>query len=148
MSIEKLKDEIKLSMRSHDRKRLTTLRGLLSEVQKIAINDRRKDITKEDMIDAVRHGIKQRNDSIIQFKNGDRDDLVLIEQIELEIYKEFQLKQMSDVDLIAIVDKVINDTHATSKKEMGRVMSIINKNITKGTVDMKKLSGLVISKLN
>jgi len=145
--IKKLKDEIKNAMRSTDKVRLTTLRGLLSEVQKIAINDRRKDITEADLIDAVSKGIKQRNDSITQFKNGGRDDLVAIEEAELEIYKEFQPQQMSEENITALVDKVIHNIGASSKKDMGRVMSAINKEITKGTVDMKNLSQLVMSKL-
>ena len=146
--IEKLKGSIKDAMRSGDRKRVTTLRGLLSEVQKIALADRRKDIKEADLIDAVSRGIKQRNDSVVQFRKGGREDLVVIEQVELEVYKEFQLKQLSDDEITALVEKVINDTGATSKKEMGRVMGAVNKGITKGTVDMKKLSGIVMSKLN
>lgn len=146
--IEKLKEEIKKAMLSHDKVRLTTLRGLLSEVQKIAINDRRKDITEADLIDAVSKGIKQRNDSITQFRDGGREDLVAIEEAELEVYKEFQPQQMSEEDINVLVDKVINEMGATSKKEMGHVIKKIISITPKGIIDMKKLSNLINNKLS
>jgi len=124
------------------------LSGLMSEVQKIAINDRRKDITEDDLVSAIGKGIKQRNDSIIQFTKGNRQDLVDIEEHELSIYKEFQPKQMSDDDVLALVDEVISETGATTKKQMGQVMGGLMKKIQKGTVDTKKLSALVMSKLD
>lgn len=147
MNIEKLKNEIIKAMRSQDTLRLKVLRTLLSDTQNIAINDRRKDITNEDLINAVTTQIKKHNDSIEQFTKGNRQDLVDVEKTELKIYKEFQPKQMSEDEIISLVDKVISETGATSKKEMGHVMSSLNKQMQKGTFNMKKLSGLVMLKL-
>ena len=145
--IEKLKNEIIDAMRSGSKERLKTLRGLLSEVQKIAINDKRKDIAEADLVGAVSKGIKQRNDSVIQFTDGNRQDLVDIEKVEIEIYKEFQPQQIPEDDIVILIDKVIADMGATSKKQMGRIMGILNKQIIKGAFDMKRLSALVMSKL-
>jgi len=145
--VDKLQDAIKHAMRNQQKHRVTTLRMLLSEVKKVAIDDRRKDVTEADLVTAVSKGIKQRTDSIAQFRSGGREDLATNEEIELEIYKEFQLQQLTDDEVSALVDKTITDMGISVKKEMGRLMAAINNQIVKGTVDMKKLSGIVMSKL-
>tara|TARA_Y100000310_G_scaffold334897_1_gene415674 strand:+ start:9094 stop:9537 length:444 start_codon:yes stop_codon:yes gene_type:complete len=146
--IEKLKSAIKASMIARETGKLKVLRMLMSETQKIALEARRKDIKEDDLVSAVIKGIKQRQDSIEQFTKGGRQDLVMIEEAELEIYKEFRLAQMSDDDLLIEIDTVLKDTGVTEKKQMGRVMGTLTKKLVKGTYDGKKLSQLIISKLN
>ena len=146
--ITKLSASIKEAMKAKDKARLTTLRGLMSEAKNIAINDKRKEINNEDLLSALTKGIKQRNDSYESYVLGNRPDLADVEKSEIKILEEFQPKQLTEEQIISIVDDVIVSVGATTKKEMGKVMGALMKRIEKGTADNKLVSKIVGSKLN
>lgn len=145
--VTKLNDEIKTAMKARDMKRLSTLRGLMAAAKNVAIDDGRKEASDEDVLASVTKGLKQRADSVEQYKNAGRDDLVEIEEFEIAIYKEFQPEQMSEEEVTALVEKVIADTGAESKKDMGKVMGGLMP-LVKGKADGKLVSKIVGMKLN
>ena len=145
--LEKLNGEIKSAMKARDSKRLSTLRGIMAASKNSAIEDKRKDVSAEDITKAITKGIKQRQDSIEQFATAGRTDLVDIEKFEMEIYKEFQPKQLSEDEIIKLIDDAIAKSGASSKKEMGKVMGILMPQ-TKGKADGKLVSKLVGERLN
>ena len=144
--LARLNDEIKTAMKSRDSERLSVLRGLMAGAKNIAIADKRKDVTDSDLMAAVIKGIKQRQDSIEQFESAGRNDLVKIEAFEMEIYKEFQPKQMSEDEVTAIILKTITEVGAESKKDMGKVMGALMPKV-KGKADGKLVSKIVGEKL-
>lgn len=146
--IEKLSASIKEAMKAKDSVRLKTLRSVKSEAGNIALADKRKDITGDDVISAVSRGLKQRQDSYESYTEAGRADLADVEKLEMEILKEFQPKQLSEEEIIDLVDDIIASVGATSKKEMGRVMGEVSKRIEKGSADMKLVSKIVGVKLN
>lgn len=146
--IEKLSAEIKTAMKAKDSARLTTLRGLMSEAKNIAINDKRKDVISDDIVTALTKGIKQREDSYASYKDAGRNDLADKESYEINVLKEFQPKQLTELEVVALVDDVIASLGVVTKKDMGRVMGEVMKSITKGSVDNKIVSKIVGSKLN
>ena len=146
--IEKLSAEIKTAMKAKDTPRLTTLRGLMSEAKNIAINDKRKDLVSDDIVTALTKGIKQREDSYASYKDAGRSDLADKESYEINVLKEFQPKQLTDLEVIALVDDVIATFGPVTKKDMGRIMGEVMKKIIKGSVDNKIVSKIIGSKLN
>jgi hypothetical protein len=80
--------------------------------------------------------VKQRKDSIEQFAKGGRQDLVEKEEAELKVLQAFMPEQMSDEDVLALIQKAIAETGAVSIKDMGKVMKIIIPQIT-GKADGK-----------
>lgn len=146
--IEKVSAEIKSAMKNKDSARLTTLRGLMSEAKNIAINDKRKDVSSDDIITALTKGIKQREDSYTSYKDAGRIDLADKESYEINVLKEFQPKQLTELELISMVDDVIATFGVVTKKDMGKVMGEVMKSIPKGSVDNKIVSKIVGFKLS
>jgi hypothetical protein len=145
--IEKLSAEIKSAMKSKDSARLTTLRGLMSEAKNIAINEKRKDVSSDDIVIALTKGIKQREDSYTSYKDAGRSDLADKESYEIDVLKEFQPKQLTELEITSLVDDVIAIFGVATKKDMGKVMGEVMKSIPKGSVDNKIVSKIVGSKL-
>ena len=90
--------------------------------------------------------LKQRRDSIEQFTAGKRMDLVAKEQFEVGVLSAYMPAQLSEAEVLAIVDGVINEVGATSAKDMGKVMNALRPKVT-GRADMGKLSAMVKSRL-
>jgi len=160
-----LKQEIKDAMVGKDSSRLKLLRMVMSEVQAVAITDRRKDITEDDLIKAVTSGISERKKAIEKFekgiadiveKHGSVDEKTQLKSnqnidklnSEIKVYQEFLPLQLTDEEVEVMVDEAITQVNAKSKKQMGQVMGLVRKKIPTGGYEMKKLSAMVMSKLN
>lgn len=131
--VEQLQEDIKNAMRAKERERLTTLRSLMAELKKLAI-DTGKELTDEVVIGVVAKGIKTRQDSATQYTEANREDLAQIERDEIEIYKEYQPEQLSEEALRDIITETIEKTGASSMKEMGKVMGALMP-LVKGKAD-------------
>ncbi len=90
--------------------------------------------------------LKQRKDSIEQYKAGNRPDLVAKEEFEVGVLMAYMPAQLSEAELAAILDGVIAETGATSAKDMGKVMNALRPMVA-GRADMGKLSGIVKARL-
>ena len=91
--------------------------------------------------------IKQRNDSISQFRNGGRDDLADKEQSEVDVLSKYKPEQLSEEDVAVIVKKAIAEVNASSMADMGKVMGIL-KSTLGGTADMGMVSNVVKNELS
>lgn len=145
--INKLNEEIIIAMKAKDSGRLIILRMLLSEIKNIAISKCRKEINEEDLIIAVSKGIKQLQDGIKFYIDIKRNDIVERFQYNLVIYQEFQPEQMTVLEITELVDKLIAETGATTKKQMGMIMGKLMPDI-KGKADGKMVSQIVNKKLS
>jgi hypothetical protein len=90
--------------------------------------------------------VKQRKDSISQFKDAGRDDLVDVEEAELIIINNYMPKQLSESQVLVAVDKAIAATGASSMQDMGKLMGVLKTQLD-GKADMGVVSGLIRSKL-
>jgi uncharacterized protein len=140
-----LSEMMKTAMKSGDKDRLAYCRNLHSAVRKREIDDR-KDLTEEDFQKIVLSSIKQRQDSIDQFKKGGREDLVQKEEMELKFLQEFLPPQLTEAEVVVLVESAIKESQSTSAKDMGKVMKILMPK-TQGKFDGKILSQLVKDKL-
>ena len=91
--------------------------------------------------------IKQRNDSIEQFKKGGRDDLVLKEQSEIDVLIKYKPAQLSESEIAIKVDKAIKSSGASSMKDIGMVMGALKSSLA-GSADMGLVSKVVKDKLS
>ena len=137
--------DMKESMKTKDENRLTTIRMAMSAIKQKQI-DEKIDITDEIAIAIITKMIKQRQDSYNQYIQADRDELAEGEKKEIEILTQYMPKQLSDEEVVAIVQKAIEDVGATSMKEMGKIMANVKKELA-GRTDMSKVSAIVKSNL-
>lgn len=134
------------AMKDQDKDRLSVLRMVKGAMQLEHI-DRKKELNDELLIDVVSKQIKMRNESIEQFKIGNRQDLIDSYSKEIEILKEYLPKQLDDDEINKILDDVFNKVNPTSPKDMGLVMREATP-LLKGKADMKKVSEIIKSRLN
>ena len=123
-----------------------TIRMFLSEIQRYEID------TKETADDAkalqiINKMIKQRNDSIEQFKKGGRDDLVSKEQSEIDVLIKYKPAQLSESEIALKVDEAISSSGASSMKDIGMVMGALKSSLA-GSADMGLVSKIVKDKLS
>jgi len=128
-------------MRTRDASALKTIRDLKSRVQTREI-EKGDSLTESEFIKVVQTAAKQRKEAIELYEKGDRPELVEVEKSELKILERYLPKMMNDVEMQALVKKVIDDTGAQSMADMGKVMGPLMK-AAAGTADGKKLQEIV-----
>ena len=102
--------------------------------------------TDEELMSMMQTMIKQRNDSIKMFVDGNRPELAEKEMAEIAIIERFLPKQMSDAEIENVVKSLINETGASSMKDMGKIMGALKAKYT-GQLDMGKANGIIKSLL-
>ncbi len=146
MLLEKLQEEMKKALKSGDKERLSVIRMLISEIKKVQI-DKKKELTDDEIIGILQRYAKQRKESIQQYKKANRQDLVEKEEKELKIVQEFLPEPLSEEELEKIVSQVIEETGASSIRDMGKVMKVVMERV-KGRAEGSKVSQIVKSKLS
>ena len=146
---EKLSHDLKEAMKSKDTVAMTTLRALKSALKYGAIEKlgAEGELPEAEALAVVRKQIKQRRDSFEQFTAGGRADLADKETSEIVVLERYLPAAMSEADMLALVDAVVTELGATSKKQMGEVMKVLQERAA-GRADGKVLSQLVGRKLN
>ena len=138
--------DMKSAMRSGDKESLATIRLILAAIKQVEV-DTRKELSDADIIGILNKMVKQRRESIDQFEKANRQDLVTKEKSELELISGYLPAPMSETDIIATVEKALQETSASSMKDMGAVMALLKPQL-QGCADMGKVSQLVKSKLS
>lgn len=147
---ERIDAEIKTAMKSKDKVRLETVRGIKKFILEKEVSLRpsgQETLTEAQELEILMQIAKQRRDSIEQYRKGGREDLVAQEEAELVILEEYLPPQMSDEEVSKIVDEVIASVGATSAKEMGKVMGKAMQQL-KGKADGNRIQDMVKAKLN
>ncbi len=142
MSIrQQMQDDLKTAMKAGDTETRDALRFVISAF-KYAEIDSRAELSDEDETKVLRHQVKQRQDSIEQFRAGNRQDLVEKEESQLKILERYLPQQMSDEELDNLVAEGIAESGAAGPRDMGKVMGLVNKRAD-GRVDGRRLSTAV-----
>lgn len=127
MQYDELKEHIKQALKAHDKIRLSILRQVHGEVKDIEVNERRE-ITEQDVDDMTKRVIKQTKEtlegSIKAGNNQERTDMLTA---QVKMLEELLPQQLAGEQLSALIDTVLSETGATTKKEMGRVMGELTK---------------------
>jgi len=140
----KLKD----AMKAKDTVALESLRAIKSAILLEQTQaGGQSELTTEAEIKLLQKLVKQRRDSAAIFKEQGRDDLAGPEEAQIEVISQFLPQQLSQEEVAAVIDHVIQDIGASSMKDMGRVMGMVTKQLA-GKADGKTISTLVKQKLN
>jgi len=136
-------------MLAKDELRTSVLRLLLSAINyyEIQKGGAGYSANEDDVMSIIQQQIKQRKDSIEQFKNAGRQELADKEQKELEILQKYLPEQMSEEEVKNIVEQTISEIGASTIQEMGKVMGELGPKL-KGKADMGIVSQLVKGKLS
>ncbi len=123
---DKLTEDLKIAMKARDQVRLDTLRALLTEMKNMSIAQKGEggtgELTEADEIAVLSRARKQRDESIVAFRNGNRPDLAAIEEAQVAVLLEYLPKQLTADEVKAIIAGVIAEVGATTRKDMGKVM--------------------------
>jgi len=138
---DQIRNDIKEAMKAKDNQRRDALRLLSSAMKQIEV-DERKELSDEDVIAIIQKQIKQRNDAASQYKAAGRDELYDQEMAEINIFETYLPAQLDDAELETAVKAIIEQTGATSMKEMGKVMGTASK-VLAGQADGKRISECV-----
>jgi len=123
-----------------------TLRLFMAEVQRFEI-DNKEEVDDAKAVQIINKMIKQRNDSISQFRSGGRDDLADKEQSEVDVLSKYKPEQLSEEDVAVKVNEAIAEVNASSMADMGKVMGILKSTLA-GTADMGMVSNVVKNELS
>ena len=129
------------AMRARDKSRVAALRMVNAELKRVEV-DERKTLTDDDVLAILNRMLKQRNDSLSQFEQADREDLAAQERFEIELIKTFMPEPLSEAEVDAVIERAIEATGATSMKDMGQVMGLVKAEIST-RADMGAVSGKV-----
>jgi len=142
---ERLVEEMKQAMKSNDKLRLSTIRMIRSALKNKEIELRKK-LEDEDIVKVVQVMVRKGEESVEQFQAGGRMDLVEKEKREIEILKSFLPQPLSQEEILKIIDLSIQETQASSPKDIGKVMKSVIPKIG-GKADGKLINQLVKERL-
>lgn len=142
---KQIQDAVITTMKSGDKERLAVVRLMTSAMKQIEV-DERIELDDARIIAILDKMVKQRRESIAQFKTAGRDDLVKQENFEIDIIQEFLPQALSEEEVDNIVNQAIAQTSASSIKDMGKVMGLVRPQII-GRADMGEVSGRIKSLL-
>ena len=139
--LDTINQDLKAAMLSKDVIVRDTLRMLIADIKRFEIDERvEADDTK--VSDLINKNVKQRRDSIAQFKSGGREDLVATEEEQLNVILKYLPEQLSEKEIQELVQVGIAAVSAESMKDMGKLMGHL-KPIFEGKADMSIVSKLV-----
>lgn len=149
MTKQDLQNELKTSMLARDELRTSVIRLLLSAINYYEIQKGGAGYiaTDEDVLSVIQKEVKQRKDSIEQFKQANRQELVDKETKELEILQTYLPEQMAESEIKSIVEQTIKEVGASSITDMGKVMGTLTPKL-KGKADMGTVSRMVKESLS
>ncbi len=140
--VTQIEQDIKAAMIARDETRLSVARLLKSAMKYGAIEKKIDMLTDADAQAVIQRQIKQRRESIEQFKTGGRPELVQKETAELEVLLSYLPKQLGDAELEALVQAEIKSAGSATKKDFGRLMKTLTEK-TAGQTEPRRISELL-----
>jgi uncharacterized protein YqeY len=143
---ERVNSDISAAMKAKDAARLSALRMLKAAIVNKGV-EKGKDLDDAEVLQVVAQLVKQRRDSIEQFRKAGRDDLVAKETAEIAVLEQYQPPAAAPEDIDAAVAAAIAETGAASQKDMGKVMKAVMPKLAGKTVDGRAVNEAVRKKL-
>ena len=143
---ERINDDVKTAMKSHDKEKLNVIRMVKSAIQ-LAKIEAKHDLSDEEVIDVISKQIKMRKDSIVEFEKASRTDLAEAYKREIDILSEYMPEPLSKEEVEKIIEEVFVKINPTSPKQMGLIMKKVTP-LVKGKFDMGEVSKMIREKLN
>lgn len=144
---EKIFNDYKQAMKDKDALKVSVLNFLRAQILNTAIAKKEDKLDDDDVLSVIRKQMKERQDSIEQFKAGNRPDLAEKETKELGILKAYLPPQLSEEEVKKIIEDEILAAGANSMKDMGRVMKAVTEKVS-GRAESKLISDWVRERLS
>lgn len=146
---EKIQEELKTAMRAKDQVALRTLRALKAAILVKETEGGRTEsaLSADEDMALLTKQAKQRRESLEQYRSAGREDLAVVEEEELMVIERFLPKQLSEAEIEAEVKAIVEQTGASSMKDMGKVMGMASKKMA-GKADGKIIATIVKSLLS
>ncbi|HHP1037825.1 TPA: GatB/YqeY domain-containing protein [Bacillus thuringiensis] len=141
----RLNDDMKQAMKNKQKEKLTVIRMVKAALQNEGIKLQHT-LTEEEEITVLAREVKQYKDSLLEFKKAGREDLVNKLQSEIQILSTYLPEQLTEEELVDVIKQVISEVGATSKADMGKVMTAVMPKV-KGKTDGSLVNKLVIQLL-
>jgi len=138
---QKLMNDLKQAMRDGDKVKCSVIRLAMAAIKNAEIA-RQADLEDGDILGVIAKEIRQRNESIEAFKQGNRQDLVIKEEAELAILQGYQPRQMTREEIIAEARRVIEEVGAQGPADKGKVMPKLIAQL-KGKADGREINAVV-----
>lgn len=145
--LEKINNDLKVAMKEHDTFKLSVLRMLKSALQLEQIS-KKHELDDSEISSVIKKQVKLRKDSITEYEKYSKVDSVKELEQEIEILSTYLPKEMSQEEIVKVVDEIIAEVKPESIKEMGKVMKRLNEELASKNADMSLVSGLVKEKLS
>lgn len=142
---ENLQKTLKESMLAHDAETTGAVRLIIAGMKEKDVEARgkgAKEATEAELLSMMQTMIKQRNDSIKMYVDGNRPELAEKERKEIAVIERFMPKQMNEAEIETVVKALLAETGASSMKDMGKVMGAIKAKYA-GQLDMGKANGII-----
>ena len=140
-----VKAAMKAAMKARAKARLSTIRLIQAEFKRVEV-DERIEIDDSRALTIMDKMVKQRRDSVNQFQTAGRDELAAIELAEIAVIQEFLPQQLSEAEIVVVIDEALASIDATGMAAMGPLMGIIKPKL-QGRADMGAVSKIVKAKL-
>ena len=138
---EQVTKDMATALKAGEKDKLSTLRMLLSAVKYNEV-DAKHQLSDEEVIAVISTLLKQRQDSVEQFRKGGREDLVEKESKEIEFLRAYLPPQLSEEEVRDIIKKAAAETGAAGQKDMGKLMKVVMPQV-KGKADGKLVNDIV-----
>lgn len=139
-------EDIKLAMKAREQAKLTTLRMLSAAIKQKEV-DERVELDDAAVLAIIEKQIKQRNEAAIQFEQGGRQESAEAEKAEAAVLAAYLPAQLSEAEVVAEIQAIVQSVGATGPQDMGKVMAAVKAKLA-GKADMSKVSGLVKAALS
>ncbi|MBW2038235.1 MAG: GatB/YqeY domain-containing protein [Deltaproteobacteria bacterium] len=143
---ERLMEDMKRTLKEKNKSRLSIIRLALAALQNKE-KEFLRELSEEEIIQVISGLVKKGRESIEQFKAGQRDDLVTKEEKEIEILQSFLPKQLTPEELDVEISKALEETGASTTKDLGKVMKILMSRIA-GRAEGRVVNELVRKRLS
>ncbi len=140
-----LSNSMKIAMREKNKLRLGTIRLIRADIKRVEI-DKRRTLDDSEILLVLDKMLRQRRDSIKQYESAGRQELAETEAAEIAVIQEFLPKQLSKHEVNALIESAIQESKASTLKDMGLVMAALKPKV-QGLADMKEVSLIVKSLL-
>ncbi|MBP2078152.1 MULTISPECIES: GatB/YqeY domain-containing protein [Oceanobacillus] len=144
--LDRLNQDMKQAMKNKDKETLSVIRMVKASIQNESIKLSKDTLSEDEDLTILSREVKQRKDSLQEFKSAGREDLVEKLENELVILQKYLPKQLSDEELLSIIQVTIQEVNATSMKDMGKVMGAVMPKV-KGKADGSQIKKLVQQEL-
>lgn len=138
---ERIRDDMKAAMKSGDKARLGVIRMILAAIKQVEV-DERIELSDERVIVVLDKMLKQRRESIKQFRDANRNDLAEIEEAEVLVIQDFLPQPLTDAEIDTMVAEAVAEVGASSVKDMGGVMALLKPKM-QGRADMANVSSRI-----